>query len=184
MIEVRQSALKTTNAFKQIAGNRTWEQLTADEQKQIYTMAILEQSYAKFGNTMEKNSKSIMMQFNAQLQNTKLALGNVGKTIWTAVAPALTNLLAIVERAANALSKLMSSVLAVFGIKTDFSKSFKGTDTATQTMADNTSETADNIDDATDSQKKFNKAQQGALAGYYFILLSINLSNCWNAKSL
>ena len=96
-----------------------------------------------------------------------------------AVAPALTSLLAIVERAANALSKLMSSVLAVFGIKTDFSKSFKGTDTATQTMADNTSETADNIDDATDSQKKFNKAQQGALAGYYFILLSINLSNCW-----
>ena len=90
------------------------------------------------------------------------------KVIWTAVAPALTSLLAIVERAANALSKLMSSVLATFGIKTDFSKSFKGTDTATQTMADNTSETADNIDDATDSQKKFNKAQQGALAGYLF----------------
>ena len=178
-IEVRQSALKTTNAFKQIAGNRTWEQLTADEQKQIYTMAILEQSYAKFGNTMEKNSKSIMMQFNAQLQNTKLALGNVGKTIWIAVAPAITSLLAIVERAANAFAKLMSSILAVFGIKTDFSKTFKGTDTASQKVADNTSDTADNIDDATDSQKKFNKAQQGALAGYYFILLSINLSNCW-----
>ena len=78
MIEVRQSALKTTNAFKQIAGNKTWDQLTADQQKQIYTMAILEQSYAKFGNTMEKSSKTIMMQFNAQLQNTKLALGNVG----------------------------------------------------------------------------------------------------------
>ena len=78
MIEVRQSALKTTNAYKQIAGNKTWDQLTADQQKQIYTMAILEQSYAKFGNTMEKNSKTIMMQFNAQLQNTKLALGNVG----------------------------------------------------------------------------------------------------------
>ena len=78
MIEVRQSALITTNAFKQIAGNKTWDQLTADQQKQIYTMAILEQSYAKFGSTMEKNSKTIMMQFNAQLQNTKLALGNVG----------------------------------------------------------------------------------------------------------
>ena len=166
MIEVRQSALKTTNAFKQIAGNKTWDQLTADQQKQIYTMAILEQSYAKFGNTMEKNSKTIMMQFNAQLQNTKLALGNVGKTIWTAVAPAITSLLAIVERAANAFAKLMSSILAVFGIKTDFSKTFKGTDTASQKVADNTSDTADNIDDATDSQKKFNKAQQGALMGF------------------
>ena len=90
------------------------------------------------------------------------------KVIWTAVAPAITSLLAIVEKAANAFSKLMSSILAVFGIKTDFSKTFKGTDTASQKVADNTSDTADNIDDATDSQKKFNKAQQGALAGYLF----------------
>lgn len=44
--------IKTTEAFKKIAGSRSWDQLTYQEQQQIRTLAILEQAQSQYGDNV------------------------------------------------------------------------------------------------------------------------------------
>lgn len=107
--------LKTTNAFKQIANGRSWEQLTFQEQQQIRVMSILEQTSNQFGDSIQNNMNYQLMQLTATLKNVALNIGQAFMPIVSVVVPILNTM-------ANALevvtAKLATFMNALFG--TDF----------------------------------------------------------------
>lgn len=104
--------LKTTNAFKQIANGRSWEQLTFQEQQQIRVMSILEQTSSQFGDSIQNNMNYQLMQLTATLKNVALNIGQAFMPIVSVVVPILNTM-------ANALevvtAKLATFMNALFG---------------------------------------------------------------------
>lgn len=74
-VNVNVALLQTTDAFKKIAKNRSWKQLTFQEQQQIRLMGILEQTAKKYGNEVNKNTSSSIQQLTAKTKNLASSLG-------------------------------------------------------------------------------------------------------------
>lgn len=74
-VNVNVALLQTTDAFKKIAKNRSWKQLTFQEQQQIRLMGILEQTAKKYGNEVNKNTSSSIQQLTAKTKNLTSSLG-------------------------------------------------------------------------------------------------------------
>lgn len=106
--------LETSDAFKRLAGDKSWLQLDFQTQQQIRLYAILEQAAKKYGVSLLDNTASATSKFTAGLQDIKLQLGLAFMPIWNAVLPALTAM-------ANAISRVLSFVAqmssALFGQK-------------------------------------------------------------------
>ena len=144
-LSVKVGKLQTTELFKELAaqeGVTAFSELSAEAQRYIITQEILNQTTANYGGVI-KNTASMHNQFTAQLANTKLALGNVGKAIWTAVLPALTSIMAVLEKVFNYVAKVMSAILGLFGIEVNFSEGG-----GTSGAADNLANGLDNVGDA------------------------------------
>jgi len=94
-VNVNVALLETTDAFKQIAGNKSWDKLTFQEQQQIRLLGILEQTSKKYGKTVNKNTASSIQQLTAK---TKNLTSNLGKKLL----PIANNLL---EKANNLIDK-------------------------------------------------------------------------------
>lgn len=144
-VYVNQATLTTTKAFQTISDGRPWAQLTGNEQKQILTLAILEQSQAKYGNTVLQSTALTRSQFNAAFQDFKATWGQVINIV---LMPVLKVLTAVFNYATMALN----AVLAFFG------KEVKVTGGAMSDISAGSAGIADNIDNATNSQKKLTKS--------------------------
>ena len=105
-INVYVSMLQSTKAFRQFAGDKSWDQLDFQTQQLIRYYGILEQANKKFGTSVNANTGSALQQFQAALGNVKLSLGQ-------AFLPILNIVLPILTRMANALNAVMS-VIAQF----------------------------------------------------------------------
>lgn len=77
-VNVNVALLETTDAFKQIAGDKSWEKLTFQEQQQIRLLGILEQTSKKYGKEVNKNTASSVQQLTAK---TKNLTNNLGKKL-------------------------------------------------------------------------------------------------------
>lgn len=151
--------LKTTNAFKQIANGRSWEQLTFQEQQQIRVMSILEQTSNQFGDSIQNNMNYQLMQLTATLKNVALNIGQAFMPIVSVVVPILNTM-------ANALevvtAKLATFMNALFG--TDFNAG------AGASMNASTSQGFTNMgseaEKAGNAAEKAGKKAKGALMGF------------------
>ena len=115
------ASIESSESFAAMANGATsLRQLTNEQVRAIYVQEILNQTVSKYGGAL-KSTAVMHSVFTAQLANTKLALGNVGKAIWTAVLPAFTKLMSWLETAFNTIAKVMSAILGLFGIKVNFS---------------------------------------------------------------
>lgn len=74
-VNVNVALLETTDAFKQIAGDRSWEQLTFQEQQQIRLLGILEQTSKKYGDEVQENTASSIQKLTAKTKNLTSSLG-------------------------------------------------------------------------------------------------------------
>lgn len=74
-VNVNVALLETTDAFKQIAGDKSWEQLTFQEQQQIRLLGILEQTSKKYGDEVQKNTASSIQKLTARTKNLTSSLG-------------------------------------------------------------------------------------------------------------
>ncbi len=151
------SMIESTNAFKQFADGKTWQQLNFQTQQQIRLAAILEQTYARYGNTLADTTQTRHNQFIASLKNVQLTLGQAFLPIYNAILPPLTIFI-------NALSKAISVIAqfttALFG---------KPKAAAQQTQAISNQSSAvgglgDSLDDTAGSANKAKKALK-SLAG-------------------
>ncbi len=77
-VNVNVALLETTDAFKQIAGDKSWKQLTFQEQQQIRLLGILEQTSKKYGKEVNKNTATSIQQLTAK---TKNLTNNLGKKL-------------------------------------------------------------------------------------------------------
>lgn len=152
------SMLQSTEAFKELANGKSWQQLNFQTQQQIRLAAILEQTYARYGNTLADTTQTRHNQFIASLKNVQLTLGQAFLPIYNAILPPLTTFM-------NALSKAISIIAqfttALFGKP-------KAAQQQTESIASQTSAVSglgDSLDDTTDSANNAKKAIK-SLAGF------------------
>ena len=152
------SMLQSTEAFKELANGKSWQQLNFQTQQQIRLAAILEQTYARYGNTLADTTQTRHNQFIASLKNVQLTLGQAFLPIYNAILPPLTTFM-------NALSKAISIIAqfttALFGKP-------KAAQQQTESIASQTSAVSglgDSLDDTADSANNAKKAIK-SLAGF------------------
>lgn len=74
-IFVNLSMLKSTDAFKRFAGNRSWDDLDFQTQQLIRYFAILEQTSNTFGTNLDNSTTSSIQRLSASIDNLKLNIG-------------------------------------------------------------------------------------------------------------
>lgn len=151
------SMLESTEAFKQLANGKTWQQLNFQTQQQIRLAAILEQTYARYGTTLADTTQTRHNQFIASLKNVQLTLGQAFLPIYNAILPPLTT---FINALGKAISVIAQFTTALFG---------KPKAAAQQTQAISNQSSAvgglgDSLDDTTGSANKAKKALK-SLAG-------------------
>lgn len=154
-ISVRQSSLMQTQAWNTVSQNgaKSWNDLTDAELQQLRVLGIIEQSTAKYGNTVMQTTALTRAQFNAAWTDFKATWGQ-------AINIVLMPILQVVTKILNAATAALSAVLKFFGKELSFSS---GT---MQEMSGGASDLADGIDKATGSQKALNKEMKKTLAGF------------------
>lgn len=152
------SMLESTEAFKELANGKSWQQLNFQTQQQIRLAAILEQTYARYGTTLADTTQTRHNQFIASLKNVQLTLGQAFLPIYNAILPPLTTFM-------NSLSKAISIIAqfttALFGKP-------KVAQQQTESIANQTSAVSglgDSLDDTADSANSAKKAIK-SLAGF------------------
>lgn len=106
------SMIEATEAFRRFAGDKSWAELDFLTQQQIRLAAILEQTYARYGDTLADTTQTRHAQFVASLQNIKFYLGQAFLPVYNAVLPALT---AMADAIGRVLSVIAQFFQALFG---------------------------------------------------------------------
>lgn len=117
------SMIESTEAFKKFAGSKSWAQLDFQTQQQIRLAAILEQTYARYGDTLADTSQTRHNQFIASLKNIQLTLGQAFLPIYNAILPPLT---AFIDTLGKAISGIAQFTTALFGNPKAASQQAKG----------------------------------------------------------
>ena len=68
-VNVNVALLESTDAFKQFAGDKSWEQLDFQTQQQIRLFGILEQTTKKYGDEINDNTASNIQKLTAKFNN-------------------------------------------------------------------------------------------------------------------
>jgi phage-related protein len=113
-IYTKVSAIEQTQAFKMMSNGTPWSQLDYNQQQAITAYAILEQSAAKYGNTLSNNVSTQMMILKAQLKNLSTSLGQAFLPIAQAVIPYLMQL---VQWLQVAITYIAAFIRVLFGVK-------------------------------------------------------------------
>lgn len=167
------SMIESTNAFRQFAGDKSWEQLDFQTQQTIRYFAILEQAANKYGTSVSNNASSQTARLVAQLNDLKLTLGQAFLPIWQAVIPALSTM---VKWMISVISVIGQFTKALFGKKTE--KAANNTASATSGVASSVFGVGDAYKGAGKAAKKAAKEQKGFVAAFDEInQLSINESS-------
>ena len=171
-LNLKRANLENSKAFKEVAnGVDSWEKLTVAQQQYIIAQEIVNQTTSKFGSILDKNGNimkttaSLHTQFLAQWANTKLAIGNLGKVIWTAVVGPLTKVLAVMEMIFNYAAGALTAILESLGIKVDLAANLGGSKELENNLGgldDTASDTSDAIDGVGDSAQDTAKDTEDA----------------------
>lgn len=107
-INVNVALIETTNAFKKYAGDKSWEKLDFNMQQQIRLAAILEQSYQKYGDSLNDNVIS-------RTNKATAVFANFQKQVGDAFIPYVEEILPKITEAMQAFSENESNMNAVIG---------------------------------------------------------------------
>lgn len=152
-INVNVAMIESTNAFKQFANGKSWQQLNFQTQQQIRLMAILEQANTKYGDSLAGTTATKQMMFVATLKNIQLNIGQAFLPIYNVVLPALTALADKVEAVTSYLSAFSQ---ALFGKASNPAK-------AATTSIQNQAAAVSELGDATETA---GKQAKGSVAGF------------------
>lgn len=154
-IFVNVKTIEITDAFQRIADGRSWEQLTAYEQSQVRTLAILEQSTKKYGTQVADTTQSVRLRFQAAYEDFKNTWGQLVNTILIPVLSTLTKIFSVATAVINTLTGNTGGIMG------------------DSSQADTTGQIKDNIAESTENQKEFtgaieetNKELKKTLAGF------------------
>lgn len=151
-INVNVAMLEVTDAFKQIADGRSWEQLTFYEQQQIRTLAILEQASSNFGDEIQQGSAFSISVLTGSIKDL---IAVSGSFINVALKPMIAGLTTVVQTATGAMKALAS--LMGLNLTSDTGSLASGFSSS----ADSSTEISDNMSDTVDSAKALKKQLAG-----------------------
>lgn len=151
-VYVNQATITTTKAFQTISDGRPWADLTGNEQKQILTLAILEQAQLKYGNTVLQSTALTRSQFEAAWQDFKATWGQVINAVLVPILKVITTIL-------NAFTSLLYAIANLTGETVETKK-------VSQSISVDAGNTSENIGNAVKNQKKLNKELKKSVAGF------------------
>lgn len=149
--------IQSTAAFKKFANGKTWAQLDFQTQQQIRLAAILEQTYARYGDSLADNTQTRQAQFIATLKNIQLNLGQAFLPIYNAVLPVLT---ALGNKLEVVTAKLKYFTQAIFG------KAIAGPVAQTEDQAAAIAGVGDAAETAGNQAAKAGKKAKGSVSGF------------------
>lgn len=152
-VYVNISMIESTNAFRKFAGDKSWAQLTFQQQQQIRLAAILEQTYKRYGTNLQANVMTKQERMLEQFKDVKLNLSQAFLPIWDVVLPALTDL---AESLAYVTEQLARFTYWLRGW--DYDEATRGTDRQTDAI--------DDLDDSLQDTEKSAKKAYKALAAF------------------
>jgi phage-related protein len=115
-VDVRTSAMLQSKAYKQLANNAPWDELSTQMKRNILYHHILESVSTNFGNKIADTTSMRMGVFQASLENVNMALGRAFLPILNVVLPILTKFAIKVE---SAMGKVRQFIRALVGKKGD-----------------------------------------------------------------
>jgi hypothetical protein len=121
-INVYVNMLKSTQAFRQFAGDKSWDQLDFKTQQLIRYYGIMEQANKKFGAEVNQNTNSSLQKFTAVLGDIKLRIGQAFLPIMNVVLPLLTKLAVAVLTVVSVISQAMNYLFGSYKQKADAAK--------------------------------------------------------------
>lgn len=153
------SMIESTEAFKKFANGKSWAQLDFQTQQQIRLAAILEQTYARYGNELANTTQTAHMQFISSLKNIKLSLGQAFMPIYSFILPALTAMANAIGTVFNYIAQFTT---ALFGKANNTQKQAQ----ATMQQAQATTSLGKATENAGKKAKKAGKEATKALASF------------------
>lgn len=123
-INVNVSMIEATKAFKQFAGDKSWEQLDFKTQQQIRLFAILEQATDKYGDTVLDNASSQYAQAMAQVENATTDFGNALLPAVTVILPAFAEIVRFVTPAITGFGEGISAAAQAISNASPATKTF------------------------------------------------------------
>jgi hypothetical protein len=162
-VNVRISAIKTSQAYQEMADGQPWDKLTENMRKTILYHHILEQVSSNLGTTMQDTTALRMAQFTASLADVRMALGQAFLPIAYTVLPLLNKMTQALYRALQVVAGFMRSLFGG-GFKYEAPVSQEGID-STNAQADALDAMGESAEEAGDktasSAKKAEKAWKG-----------------------
>jgi hypothetical protein len=161
-VNVRIAAIKTSQAYKEMANGVAWDKLNESMRKTILYHHILEQVSQNLGSTLQDNVQYRLGGFKASLEDVRLALGQAFLPILYTVLPILTSFMRYLERALQYVSAFFR---ALFGYKVGTSEMLANAE-ATNAQASAMGGLGDATEDTAEKAKKAAKEIKRGVAGF------------------
>ena len=134
-------------------------------------MAILEQTSAKFGSSIQQNTNYQLMQLTANLKNIGLNLGHAFMPIASVVLPVLNSMALALANVTNKIAAFMNALFgtnfnAGAGEVQQVASELGGAGVGAGGLADGMEDAGKNADKAGKKAKKAGKEAKGALANF------------------
>ena len=151
-IFVNVKTIEMTEAFQRVAQGAKWDSLTASQQAQVRTLAILEQATKKYGTEVANTTALTRARYNAAFQDFQNTWGQVVNLV-------LMPILRIATRILNTLTAGLRVIAGLSGKTIDNNKQF-------EEQTDHIGGAVDNQEALTDAVKDTAKEQKKLLAGF------------------
>jgi hypothetical protein len=146
---VNVKTIQITEAFQRVADGRSWEQLTAYEQSQVRTLAILEQSTKKYGDQVADTNALVRAQYLASYQDLQATWGQFVNTV----------LIPVLRVATKVMDVLTAGMRAIAGLT---GKTLENTSASANSIGG----AVENQEDLTNAVKDTNKELKKSLASF------------------
>lgn len=110
-IFVNVKTIEMTEAFQRMADGRSWQQLTAYEQQQVRTLAILEQATSKYGNEVAQNANLIKAQYRAAYEDMQATWGQFVNVVLVPILKVATQVMNIITAGMRAIAGITGKTI-------------------------------------------------------------------------
>ncbi|MDR6883111.1 hypothetical protein [Bacillus sp. 3255] len=156
-VNVRVAAIQQSRAYKEMANNAPWEELSEGMKKTILYYHILDSTTANFGTEIAQNTALLKGGFTAALGDMRLALGQAFLPILNIALPLLTKMARAAEVAFQNVSAFMRALFPKANIKAGFDQA---------ASIDAQSGAVDGLGDSLDATGKKAKKAANSLASF------------------
>ena len=155
-IFVNVKTIEMTEAFQRVAQGAKWDSLSAAQQSQVRTLAILEQATKKYGTEVANTTALTRAQYNAAFQDFQNTWGQVVNLV----------LMPILRIATRILNTLTAGLRVIAGLSGKTIDSNKVLESQSDNIGGAIGGAVDNQEALTDAVKDTAKEQKKLLAGF------------------